>query len=467
MTSFSIRRSALFFTLLLSSCLAWGQSSRHQVKDSVILKKIYEEALAHGEAYDNLRSLTKGIGHRLSGSPQAAAAVEWGRQLMEDYGFDTVYLQPVMVPHWVRGGEDKARIVGSSKVGDMDVDVIALGNTVGTGQGGITAPLVEVQDFEELKKLGKKTVEGKIVFFNRPMDPKHVTTFTAYSGAVDQRGSGPAEAAKLGAVGVVVRSMHVGHDDVPHTGSTRYQDEVKPIPAVAISTEDADLLSSLMQNDEKVSFHMETHGRMMGEKLSYNVIGEIRGTEKPQEIIVVSGHLDSWDVGEGAHDDGAGVVHAVEVLRIMKKLDIQPKHTIRAVMYMNEENGLRGGREYARVAKEKGEVHIAAMESDSGGFTPLGFSIDGSPRHVVKMQSWADLFIPYQVFLFVPGYGGADIGPLKEQGVPLIGYRPDSQRYFDYHHTAADVFEAVDDRELHKGAATMTAMIYLIDKYGL
>jgi hypothetical protein len=349
----------------------------------------------------------------------------------------------------------------------MDVDVIALGNTVGTGPGGITAPVVEVRDFDELKKLGQKNVQGKIVFFNRPMDPKHVTTFTAYSGAVDQRGSGPVEAAKQGAVGVVVRSMHVGHDDVPHTGSTRYQDDVKEIPAVAISTDDADLLSSLLKNDDNIRFHMETNGRMLGEKLSYNVIGELRGSENPEEIIVVSGHLDSWDVGEGAHDDGAGVVHAVEVLRIFQKLDIKPKHTIRAVMYMNEENGLRGGREYARVAKEKGEVHVAAMESDSGGFTPLGFSIDGSPKNTVKMQSWATLFVPYEVFLFVPGYGGADISPLKEQGVPLIGYRPDSQRYFDYHHTKADVFEAVDDRELHKGAGTMAAMIYLVDKYGL
>lgn len=462
-----VNRRLYILTILLAILLLPGAGHAQNDRDSANVKRIYEEALAHGEAYENLRSLTKGIGHRLSGSPQAAAAVEWGKQLMEDYGFDTVYLQPVMVPHWVRGGEDKARIVGSSRVGDMDVDVIALGNTIGTGPGGMTAPVVEVQDFDELKKLGKKAVEGKIVFFNRMMDPKHVTTFTAYSGAVDQRGSGPAEAAKLGAAGVVVRSMHVGHDDVPHTGSTRYQDDVKQIPAVAISTEDADLLSKLLKDDEAVRFHMETNGRMLGEKLSYNVIGEMRGSDKPDEIIVVSGHLDSWDVGEGAHDDGAGVVHAVEVLRIFQKLNIQPRHTIRAVMYMNEENGLRGGREYARVAKEKGEVHVAAMESDSGGFTPLGFSIDGTPEHVVKMQSWAPLFIPYQVFLFVPGYGGADIGPLKDQGVPLIGYRPDSQRYFDYHHTKADVFEAVDDRELHKGAGTMAAMIYLIDKYGL
>lgn len=434
--------------------------------DPEMIRQIFDEALVNGEAYENLRFLTKEIGGRLSGSPQAAAAVEWSRQVMRNYQFDSVFLQEVMVPRWVRGDVEIGRIT-RSKMGTVEVNVTALGNSVGTGPEGVSARVIEVQNFRELAELGKDAIRGKIVFFNRPMDPAKILTFRAYGGAVDQRGSGPSEAAKYGAVGAIVRSMTLASDDVPHTGSTNYKLNIPKIPAVAISTKDADLLSKLLSNDPDLEFYFETHCKMLEDVLSYNVVGELKGTEKTEEYIVVGGHLDSWDLGEGAHDDGTGCVQSIEVLRIFKALDYQPKHTIRAVMFMNEENGLRGGMKYADLAEKNNEKHIAAIESDAGGFTPRGFGISAKNEIFMKIKNWSPLFEDYGVFMFVKGGGGADISPLRTQGVPLIGFLPDSQRYFDYHHAKTDVFEQVNQRELAMGAATIASLIYLIDKYGL
>ncbi len=436
-------------------------------QDENQIRKIFDEALERGDSYEMLRHLTKNIGGRLSGSPQAAAAVEWSRQQMMTYGFDTVYLQPVMVPHWVRGQKEVARIVNSKKLGAVSVNAVALGNSVGSGPAGVLGNIIEVQDFQELAKLGKDKVQGRIVFFNRPMDPKLLDTFSAYSGASNQRGAGPSEAAKYGAIGVVVRSLSSFNDDVPHTGGTRYGLNIPKIPAVAISTNDANKLSGLLKDDTDLQFYFETHCEMLPDVLSYNVVGEIKGSEKPDEIIVVGGHLDSWDLSEGAHDDGAGCVQSIEVLRIMKALGYQPKRTLRAVMFMNEENGLMGGRKYAELAAQNNENHIAAMESDRGGFLPIGFGISGTKAQQDKLLSWKPLFEPYNIFQFKRGGGGADISPLRTQDVPTIGYLPDSQRYFKYHHTGIDNFEAVNQRELELGAAAMASVIYLIDQYGL
>ncbi|PRY06745.1 PA domain-containing protein [Pontibacter ummariensis] len=436
--------------------------------DSTTIKNIYNNALTSFDSYENLRYLTKQIGARLSGSPQAAAAVEWGRQVMEELDLDTVYLQEVMVPHWVRGDKEVGRIINSKLVGAIDAPIAALGGSVGTGDKGLSAEVVEVKSFEELEKLGKKNVKGKIVFFNRPFDNTHVQTMSAYSGAVDQRGGGPVAAAKLGAVGVLVRSMTNDYQDVPHTGSTRYEEGVTKIPAAAISTNAAEKLSSLLKDDPNLKFYMRMTSETLPDVLSYNVIGEIKGTERPEDIIVVGGHLDSWDLGEGAHDDGTGVVQSMEVLRLMKDLGIKPKRTVRAVLFMNEENGLRGGRKYAEIAKAKGEKHLAAIESDAGGFTPRGFSLEGSEAQLKKLQNWKPLLAPYGLHDIGHGHGGADIGPLKGQGnVALIGFRPDSQRYFDYHHTAIDTFEQVNRREMQLGAAGMASLVYLLSEYGL
>ncbi|MCE2708211.1 MAG: M28 family peptidase [Bacteroidota bacterium] len=430
------------------------------------LRTLYTTELKEGHTYENLRTLCKEIGNRLAGSPGAAAAVEWTKQVMESYGFDTVYLQPVMVPHWERGGKDIARIIDSKTQGTVDLSALALGNTQGTGPSGLLGQVIEVKGLAELQALGNQ-VKGKIVFFNGPMDPSKIDAFEAYSGAVGQRSSGAAAAAKWGALAILVRSMSNRVDDFPHTGNQRYDPEYAAIPALAISTQDANLLSKLLAQQPDLSVYLESHGEMKAEKLSYNVIGELRGSEHPEEIIAVGGHLDSWDVGEGAHDDGAGCMQAIEVLRLYKHLGWKPKRTLRAVMWMNEENGLRGGQEYARVAKENGEKHIAAIESDSGGFLPIGFSSTGTDAQRSKLSSWAELLRPYQLWNLQKPGGGADIGPLRDQGTFLIGLLPDSQKYFIYHHTEADVFEAVDQRELELGAAAMAALVYLIDREGM
>lgn len=429
------------------------------------IKNIYNEALTKGRVYEDLRVLCKEIGNRLSGSPEAAAAVEYTKQLMESYGFDTVYLQPVMVPHWVRGKKEIVRAINSEKHGTFEMNALALGNSVGTGPEGVLAEVIEVSGIDEVNELGKK-VEGKIVFYNGRMDPTIINTFGAYGGAVIQRSSGASEAAKYGAKAIIIRSVTNRQDDIPHTGSLRYKALINQIPAVAISTNDADQLSKILE-EQKMNVYIETHCKQLPDVLSYNVIGELRGSEFPDEIIAVGGHLDSWDVGEGAHDDGSGCMQAIEALRLFKALDITPKRTLRAVMWMNEENGLRGGREYARVAKEKGEKHIAALESDSGGFQPIGFSTSGSDEQKDQIKKWRDYFLPYRVWDFEQNGGGADIGPLRSHGTLLIGLRPSTQKYFIYHHTPADVFEAVDQRELELGAASMSAMMYLLDQEGL
>ena len=438
-----------------------------QTRDESSIRQIFDEALRNGESYAMLDYLCNKVGHRLSGSPGAAAAVEWGRHVMQDYGFDNVYLQPVMVPHWVRGQKEMGRIVNSRKMGSVEVNVCALGGSIGTGSSGISAPVIEVRSFDELKQLGEKNVKGKIVFFNRAMDPTRLNTFAAYGGAVDQRGSGASEAAKYGAVGALVRSMGSNLEDYPHTGGLRYAPNVPQIPALAISTRHAELLSKLLKDDSGLQFYMESHCEILPDAPSYNVIGEIKGSEYPEEIIVVSGHLDSWDLGQGAHDDGAGCVQAIEVLRLFKAMGYKPKRTVRAVLFMNEENGLRGGTEYARQALAKKEKHLAAMESDRGGFTPRGFTLSMDDAKKAKVRSWKPLLEPYGLADFSQEGGGADIGPLAPQGVPLMGYLPDSQRYFNYHHTAEDTFDKVDKRELEMGAAAMAAMVYLLDQYGL
>ena len=433
-----------------------------QNADSLTIRKIYNEALSNGKSYEWLRYLTKQIGPRLSGSAGAQKAVDWTKQVMEQQGFDRVFLQDVLVPHWVRGKKEEAYFrTGKQKT---TVPIAALGGSVATGPKGIEAGVIEVMSFPELRALGADKVKGKIVFFNRPMDPTKINTFEAYSGAVDQRANGATEAAKLGAVGAIVRSMTTAHDDNPHTGGMRYATGVPLIPTAAISTNAADLLSKSLKENPSLTFYFKQNCESLPDAKSYNVVGEIKGSEKPDEIIVVGGHLDSWDLAEGAHDDGAGCVQSIEVLRIMKALGIKPKRTIRAVMFMNEENGLRGGVQYADQAKKNNEKHVAAVESDNGGFTPRGFGIVGTPDQRAKVVPWKSLLAPYGLAEIGPGGGGADIGPLAQLGTVLFGFKPDSQRYFDFHHTPVDNFESVNQRELELGAASMAALVYLLDQ---
>ncbi len=444
---------------------------RSQQTDEKQIKDIYDTALADGMAYDWLNYLTNQIGGRLSGSVQAEQAVDYTKKMLGDLELDKVWLQPVMVPKWVRGTPAFAYM--ETKPGHTtNFPICALGGSVGTPLGGVKAPIIEVHGFEELAALGKEKVEGKIVFYNRPMEPTLINTFEAYSGSVDQRYEGAEQAARYGAVGVLVRSMNLRLDDFPHAGAMSYGDTPvqKRIPAAAISTNGAELLSTTLKLNPDIKFYFKQNCRQLEDVPSFNVVGEIRGSTRPDEIMVVGGHLDSWDLGQGAHDDGAGCVQSMEVLRLLRKTGYQPRHTIRVVLFMNEENGLKGAEEYAKVAREKGEKHIFALESDAGGFTPRGFSFDCSDADFQQIQEWKPLFAPYLIHLFDRGESGADVEPLKENGalgLVLAGLRPDSQRYFDHHHAENDTFEYVNKRELELGAATMASLIYLMDKYGL
>lgn len=433
-----------------------------QSEDSIMIKKISDEILTNGKAYEQLRHLTKRIGGRLAGSPQMKMAENWGEKAMKESGADKVIMQECKVPHWVRGGQDKAKVIGGK-----NLDVVALGNSIGSGKNGVKAEVLLVNSFGDLEKK-KDQVKDKIVFYNYKFNPTFVQTFRSYGDASQYRGSGPSRAAKYGAKAVIVRSMSHSTDNNPHTGATRYVDSFAKIPAVAIGLRDADWLSGELQK-RNLSVEIKTNGHFLDSATGHNVIGELTGSEFPNEIITVGGHLDSWDNGEGAHDDGAGCVQTIEILRVFKVIGYKPKRTIRFVLFANEENGLRGGNKYAEEAKAKNEKHIFALESDAGGFTPRAFGFTMSDEQFQKVLQWKPLIAPYGCSEFNRGGGGADIGPLRRAfpTTALASLSPDSQRYFDIHHARNDVFENVNKRELELGAVNMAALIYLIDKYGL
>ncbi|MBA2406655.1 MAG: M20/M25/M40 family metallo-hydrolase [Chitinophagales bacterium] len=452
-----------FLLSLFFSCLLWF--AKAQGTDSIMIRKIFETALTRGMAYKNLEVLCRDYGKRLSGSIGAAGAVSYTKKLMDQYGFDSVWLQPCMVPHWVRGEKETAYY----KTGNSEhpLTICALGNSVGTGAEGIKASVVEVNNFSQLDSLGKQNISGKIVFYNHPMDQTKISSFDAYGEAVQYRWAGAERAAKLGAVGIVVRSVTMAFDDFPHTGAMHYVDTITKIPACAVSTIGAEELSKQLKSDPATKLYFRQTCEMLKDEPSFNVIGELRGTEYPNQIITVGGHLDAWETGVGAHDDGAGAMQSMEVLYLIKTLNLRPKHTIRAVLFMNEENGGRGGTMYADEAKRKNENHIFAIETDAGGFSPNGFSFEGDSITIAKIKTWKRLFVPYEIYDFEGEGSGADVGHLQGFCKVLSGLSPDSQRYFDYHHAASDTFDKVNRRELELGAAAMTSLIYLMDKYGL
>jgi len=450
--------------LIQSIQLSIAQEKKHVYN----ISKIYNVALTNGKSYEWLDYLSNQIGGRLSGSLNADRAVKWGFKELNNLDLDKVFLEDVMVPKWVRGTFEYASIITGPGM-SINVPICSLGGSIATPASGLRAQVIEVKSFEELEALGMKNIKDKFVFFNRPMPAGIIDTFEAYSVTRDQRSNGAERAAKYGAVGVIIRSMNLKLDDYPHTGNMSYGKlpNKMRIPAAAISTNGAELLSSMLSLNKNLYFYLKQDCKNLPDVKSYNVIGEIKGSDFPNEIIVVGGHLDSWDLGDGAHDDGAGIVQSMEVLNIFNKISYKPKRTIRVVLYMNEENGLRGGITYAKNAKNKKENHVFALESDAGGFSPRGFSFEASDNQFKKIKSWEKYFHPYLTDRFTLGGSGADIGPLRNGKIVLAGLRPDSQRYFEYHHTANDTFEAINKRELELGAAAMTSMIYLVDQHGL
>ena len=465
---------SFIFYLLLSSNRLFSQNT-----DSLTIRRIFNEALSNSTSNNNLRYLCTHIGGRICGSPQAAEAVQWAKNVLDGMKLDTVFLQETKVRHWVRGREEV--MVTPKQAAGFMLNACAIGGTIGTGDNGIRGNVIEVYDFDELKKLGKEKIEGKIVFINHPADPAQYYTFNAYGGTARYRVYGAAQAAYYGAIGVVVRSATLAQDDYPHTGIMHYADTIVKIPAASISTNDADKLSDFLKREPGLELKIRMTNSEEPEVISYNVIGEIRGTEHPEEVIIFGGHLDAWDNGQGANDDGTGVVQTIEILRLFKALNLKPKRTIRVVVFMDEEMEQRGAKTYAEYAIGKSrsplpsskfripktENHIAAIEADRGGTSPFGFSIDATDQQLQQIKAWKDLLYPYGLYSFDKGGSGVDVGKLKPLGTALIALVTDSQRYFDYHHSPNDTFDKVNQRELQLGSFSMAALVYLIDKYGL
>lgn len=453
----------IFFILLY--LLLGFKSNAQSREDSILISRISGHILTKSDCYYDLEYLCKKIGHRISGSQAAAKAVNWGKKTLEDAGCDKVSLQPVMVPHWVRGKETFSIVDNSTTI---QFHPLGIGNSDGTKGKPVTSNIIIANDETDLEKLGVDKIKGKILFFNHAWDQKKISPFHEYGGCVFYRWAGASLAAKYGAVGCIIRGAGSAYDDFAHTGSMTYDSLYPIIPAMALSYHEALKLSDLLTKNPDLKATMTSTSQFESDKPSANVVGEIIGSDHPEEIITIGGHLDSWDVGEGAHDDGAGVVQCIDVLRTLKLLGIKPKRTIRCVLFMNEENGLRGGIEYARLAKLNGEKHILAIETDAGGFSPRGFQLTMSEIQKAKVMKYYKLFYALGVYNFDEKGGGADIGPLnKNLEVPMMGLMPDPQRYFDLHHTHNDVFEQVNRRELSLGAASIAAMAWLISEYGL
>jgi len=458
------KKLLLSTTLLFTTIFSFSQN-----EDSVMIKKITDDVLLNGKAYSYLYTLCKSVGQRLSGSAGMYKGEAWGVKVLKDAGAQNVYLQECMVPHWVRGKKEEAGFRTTKRSMDPSFNVLSIGNAVGTGNAGILAKIIEVKNFEELEQR-KDEVKGKIVFYNYPFNKTLIRG--AYGDAVRYRSGGASAAAKYGAVAVIVRSVTAATDDNPHTGALRYDDAHPKIPAAAISTKDAARLSEYIKASYKTAdFFLRTNCVMLADTIGHNVIGEIKGTEFPDEIITIGGHMDSWDPAEGANDDGAGMVQSIEVLRVLNAIGYKPKRTIQIVLFANEENGGRGGAKYAEEAKAKNEKHIMAMESDGGSEYPRGFGCGMTKAQFAKVESWRKYLEPYDAdkFSFSEGGGeGSDIGPLQTNfKTAQFGLSTTAQRYFNFHHSAIDVFENVNAQELHLGAAVMAAMVYLVDKYGL
>lgn len=451
--------TALVLTLALP---LFGQSTDANAE------RIVDQILTKSQGFETLSYLTDNIGPRLSGSKGAELAVKWTTQQFRDWGID-VRNEPVIVPHWVRG-EERARLVSHN---DQRIVLTALGGSVATPVSGITADVVEITSYDQLEPLGRAGLAGKIVFYNGPMDMTLIESgraFEAYSKAVGFRATGASRAAEYGAVATVIRSVASASLRTPHTGSLHYDDKQPKIPSAAMTTEDADLVHRLLAKGERVRMHLVLTPKTLPDVKSANVVAEIKGSEHPEEVVVIGGHLDSWDLGTGAIDDGSGVAMVMETLRTLKSLGIQPKRTIRGVLFMNEENGLRGGRAYFdRVAKNEAlDEHVAAIETDAGAAPPVGFTSTLEGDDLARLKSRMKVLARIAPMYFESSrHTGADTSPLTDAGVAGFGLVPDPRHYFDYHHTPADTLDKVDPKALAQNTAALAALAYVIAEEGL
>jgi carboxypeptidase Q len=462
--TYAISFIAIMIILTVAKASAQTNNQNDVNTDSLMVRKIYDEGLVHGESYKNLQYVATKIGARLSGSEQELQAIQWATKMLKEIGLDSVYLQKVVVPHWVRGAAEEARIHSSNSI--IKLDVLALGGSIGTN-GTLKAKVVEVRSWKELAQLKDSDIKGKIVFFNVALDPREIEVFKAYLAVIEYRASGAKEAARWGGAGALIRSLTLSQDDYPHTGTMSYDEKIPKVPAAALSTNSADKLSDLLKKDPELMVELKMNCETLPERVSYNVIGELHGGKYPDEIITVGGHLDSWDIGQGASDNASGMVQSIEAIRLVKTVLVRPERTVRVILYCNEEHGSRGGAMYAAQSKLAGEKNIAAIESDGGGFMPNGFRIDATQPAKNNIWKWSGIFKPYRVSEFVEGQWGVDISHMKHQTQALITLNCDDQRFFDIHHTAADTFEKMSPREIALGSAALASMLALISQHGL
>jgi carboxypeptidase Q len=470
----SCRRGALA-ALLMALLSVQAISQEREIKTAVLyapkliaeMKQLHSAALSSDYAHIQLAHLCNNIGPRLSGSPQAQQAVQYVAAEMRRLGLD-VRLEKVMVPHWVRGSEtaELVQFVGQAPNTTQKIVLTALGGSVETPAEGLTTEVVVVDSFDQLASLGREKVAGKIVLFNARFDKQMAAqgyALDAYRLAVAYRGAGPSAAARLGAVASLVRSVGGADYRLPHTGGFGYAGDAPRIPAAAVTTEDADLIAYLAAQGP-VRLHLTLTPRTLPDTESYNVIADLKGSEHPEQVIIVSGHLDSWDLGTGALDDGAGVAIAMQTAQLIKRLGLRPKRTIRVIAWMNEENGLMGGRMYAESHKAEIANHIAAIESDLGAGHPVGFSAHINAKGFEMLQPIAAMLESYGAGIIRQSQNaeGADISPLDAAGVPTLAPIQDHRTYFNYHHTAADTLDKIVPRELAENAALVAVLAYAI-----
>ncbi len=454
----------LFLLFIASHSTIKSQTAAQLKEYKKLAKDIISRALTEEKGYKLLTELSK-IGSRLSGSRGSYESINWAEERMLDLGMDTVWLQECRVPHWVRGEVESLSIIADSN-NNRPLAIAALGGSIGTSADGITANVIEVTSFEDLEA-HKELVKNKIVFYNFPFDITQVNTFKGYSTAVKYRVYGASRAAKFGALAAIVRSVGTNTDNVPHTGTMRYDENLPKIPTAAIGNLDADYLSSAIAANDSLKLNLKLSCKNLPDTLGYNVIGELKGSELPNEIVLIGGHFDSWDKGIGMHDDGGPCIQTMEAIYLLKQLGIRPKRTIRCVLFANEENGGRGSKKYAEEAvKDSSIYHLAALESDRGVFTPRGFSVTADSAVIETMRNWLPILNECLIDWIRPGGSGADVSKIKNAKA-LIGFVPDSQRYMDLHHSEKDVLDAVHPREMELGSAAIAILALLISDFGL
>lgn len=453
----------IFFTAILLSAASIVNAQQDTEKNTI--SDIYKSALTSYDSFHNLNELCTKAPGRLVGSKASERAIKILKTQIDKLNPDTSYLQNYTTPSWQCKSPSEAAVFYNSK--KESLNVVNLGLSGSTTDKGVKGEVLEVYSLGALDSLGSNVVKDKIVFFNRPMNNSRVRTFQTYGETVDQRAMGASKASRYGASAVLVRSLSTEQNDFPHTGVSHFDNDVKKIPSISISTNDANKLSKICKQYNGANVWIKSSTETIDSARTSNIIAEIRGSVHPEKVILIGAHIDSWFNTPGAHDDGAGCEQIIDVLRIFKELNIKPLNTIRLVLFMDEEMYQSGSKVYAEFARKERKKHIIALESDESGLLPLGFGVDAEDAIINSIKKHAQQLFDYGIYKTAKGYAGVDVEPLKELGIPLIGLSTNSQRYFEYHHSGNDKVENVSRREMQLGTAAIASLVYLIDKNGI